>query len=159
MKKLIIALAFGFGLVSLAQASPESKVTADPTFEDGGNCWRLIQSSASQGAIIIISSAPANAVRLSSTTRSLDISVWRKREITNTSNLGLFLQNTPKYTSYISSFGVVLSSDSKGMGQGDSWIVPHQGPVYGIWSPGNSIGGAGGYETWGKQGTSAGCIE
>src|SRR3990167_431637 len=147
MKKLIIALAFGFGLVSLAEANNESKVSADPTFEDGGNCWRLIQSSASQGALIIISSAPENAVRLRYPTQNLGETVWRKREIINTSNLGLFLQNNRTYTTYISSFGVVLSSDSKGLGQGDSWIVPHQGPVYGIWSPGDSVGGAGGYET------------
>jgi len=42
---------------------------------------------------------------------------------------------TSDYTSYSSTGGVVLSSGTAGDGIGDAYVVPHQGAVWGIWSP------------------------
>ena len=133
-------------------ALPINTASVQPAWEDGGNDWRPISVAASTN-IVLISSAPqfATVTNSTSTVVSLGISEWRSREIVNTatgSALTLFPEET-SYTAYRSSFSVVLGSGTKGLGFGDSWVVPHQAAVWGVWSVGGEAGaGAGGYETW-----------
>lgn len=150
---------FFLALLLLCVSSPlfatvVGKDYAQPTWEDAGNDWRPINVTCSTNTILI-SSTPAfayySAQQLGSnisTSTPLGITEWRKRVIVNMStNAALSLyQDGSTYTNYTSSFGVVLSSQTTGLGFGDSWEVPHQGQVWGACS---AVGGqVGGYETW-----------
>ena len=147
MKRYLLAIALLFAASAPLLAGPEGKATADPTFQDGGNKLRMVNVSPSSNSVILISSAPENA--------SLGIGAWRKREIVNTSNSGalMVLPDNTSFTTYLSSYGVNLASDTKGLSRGDSFVVPHQGEVWGIWSPGTieTGPGAGGYESYWKK--------
>lgn len=162
MKKAVLLGAFCLFWV----ASPtsvcafiEGSLTANPVIVDGGNSWRPISVSQSTTAVVIISTTPVGSLvtRISGSTvnEASPIQTWRFREIVNMStcaNLALY-PSSMTYTVYKSSFGVVLSSDVTGGGLGDSYVVPHQGPVWGIWSGGdtgcgNGGQGAGGTESW-----------
>jgi hypothetical protein len=130
-----------FWAPGLAFAGPERAVTSDPTFEDYGNSWRPINVAANTSSVVLISSTPANS--------GLGIAKWRFREIVNTSNgsLTLFPNNT-SYSAFSSTYSIVLASGTSGMG--DSWKVPGDGAVYGIWASGTNSGGAGGSEHYWK---------
>src|SRR3990167_8201399 len=142
--KYLIGLLLVFSCLSFLYAGPEGRGTADTVFEDGGNRWRTISVTASTNTVLI-STTPADSF--------LGIMVWRYREIVNTSTiaaLALYPSNA-EYTSFSSTFGIVLSSDSRGLGRGDSYVVPHQGEVWGAWSTGTGGQGAGGVETYWKK--------
>ena len=124
----------------------ERAVTSDPVFEDHGNRWRPISTRFSTNTLILISSAPENT--------GLDIAAWRFREIVNTSDglLTLYPDNLA-YTQFSSTYGIVLSSstDPANPAAGDSWVVPGQGEVYGVWSDSTTKNGAGGSEHFYKK--------
>jgi hypothetical protein len=137
MKKLILLAVLL--TPALAFAGPERSVTAERTFEDYGNNWQSIAISYNTSTPVLISSTPANS--------GLGIATWRFREIVNTSN-GM-LRLLPSSTGiFCSTCGVVLSSGTNGMG--DSWKVPGDAAVYGIWSSATTSGGAGGSEHYWK---------
>ncbi len=145
MKRSLL-IAFAFGLVmaaATAMAGPDRSVVADPTFEDYGNKWRGIAVSASTQTWVLISSAPENA--------GLGISRWRFRQVTNCSDQVLMLApNATDFTVYSATKSVVLKSGSAG-NPGDSWVVPSNGAVYGIWAAGTTVtGGACGSEHYYK---------
>ena len=135
-----------FAVCGMARAEEELRdISATPVYIDGGNTARDISIPLSSGNPVVISSAAVEAVQMSTAANAvrsaahpfdLGIQEWRHREIVNcstTSNLRLLW--TGDYTSYISTEGIVLSSDTTGRGMGDSYVVPHQGPVWGIHSP------------------------
>ena len=131
-----------FCLSGLAFAQPEGKITADPQFFDGGNDWQPISVKQSTTAPVIISTDPVSSFELNRYPPSL---VWRYREIVNVSTCAslTLLPSSGTYTATSSSFSIVLSSDSTGLGAGDSYVVPHQAPVWGLWSRGCGEGGQG----------------
>ena len=138
--KVFLFLSFLFCATSLYAAG----VVSEPVYESAGKDWRPIDVRQSTVSVVIVSSAAANSI--------LNIGQWKSRLIINMSTnaaLSLF-PNSTNFTAYTSSFGVVLSSDSSGLGQGDSWLITHQGAVYGIWTNGIAEGGqgAGGYESY-----------
>lgn len=126
-----------------AWAGPDRNVTADPVFSDYGNSWRAIKVAVSTTTAVVISSTPVNS--------GLGINRWRFREIVNTSDGGLMLMPAAdSYAVFSSTYSVYLSSGSNG--KGDSWVVPGDGAVYGLWSSGTTVtgGGAGGSEHYWK---------
>ena len=138
--KVFLFLSFLFCTTSLYAAG----VVSEPVYESAGKDWRPINVAQSSSNVVLISSAAANS--------NLNIGQWKSRLIINMSTssaLALFPNNTT-FTTYTSSFSIVLSSDSSGLGQGDSWLVTHQGAVYGIWTNAIAEGGqgAGGYESY-----------
>ena len=130
-----------------AASGPERAVTVDPVVEDYGNHFRLIDARKSTNSFIIISSAPENS-------GLAGVTYWRFREIVNTSDGMLSLY--PSYSTYTvitSTFGIVLSSSTNplNIAAGDSWVVPGQGNVFGLWSSSTTKGGASGSEHWFKK--------
>lgn len=112
-------------------AGTESKVTADPVFNDGGNSWRTISIAPSSMSFVCISTTPSSS--------NLGIEVWRSREIINIADGDLMLvPSKDSFTMWYSSHGIHLSSDTANLWYGDSYIVPHQGAIWGIWQPGTS---------------------
>lgn len=131
------------GGAMLLHAGPEGRVTADPTYQDGGNDATIIAVPFNTSIPVIISS-PAY---LSGITPKPE--VWRHRQIVNCSNGKLLLlPNNSSYGAFASTVGVVISSDTTGGFAGEVYNVPHQGYVYGVWSAGTTQGGACGEETY-----------
>ena len=134
------------------RAGSESQINAVPVFDDGGDAWWPISVRASTRTPVIISTDPVGSFDLTGKPPGL---VWRHREIINVSTCSALTiyPDSGTWTAYSSSFSVTLASDTSGMGQGDSYVVPHQGAVWGIWSGGCGDGGygAGGAESWGTN--------
>lgn len=130
--------------------------TRDPqakaVYQDYGNTSRDISVSMSTTGIVLISSAAVEAVSNIDSTVDLGIQEWKFREIINVSTVSaLRLYPVSDYNQYSSSGGVVLSTGP--FGAGDSYVVPHQGPVWGIWAPygvacGNCAGAGGTENYW-----------
>ena len=152
MKNFVFFLCLAF-LPSLleAQPRPEGKTTVDPFYTDGGNTSRQRNVPTSTSSLVMISSAPENAVYESTGTRNLGITTWRSRFVVNKSTcLSLAIYPTNRgYDQYSSSRGVVLSSDTVigsggvGRGEGGSRQITHQDEIWGIWSPDGTCGPGG----------------
>lgn len=130
-----------FCVSGFVHASIEEGNSAKRVIVDGGNDWLPISVPVSTNAPVIISTTPQGSNVLSPDI----LQTWRFREIINIStcaNLVLY-PSSGTYNSYQSSFSVVLGSDTTGGGLGDSYIVPHQGAVWGLWSQGCGEGGPG----------------
>ena len=146
---IVLAL---LGLILLPGLCYTKGVVSDPTFFDGGNQSLIIAVSASTRAPVIISTT---AVSHNELTR-LGMSHWQHREIINVSTACqlMILTDSGTYTSFSSTFGVVLGSGTT-VGLGDSYVVPHQGAVWGIWGGNGNVchngAGAGGVATWYKK--------
>ena len=148
MRKIAVVLGVLCVSSTLAySAQTERSETVEAVYSDYGNTDRQRNVDISTTNLVILSSSAVNAVRESSGTKSLGISVWRFREIVNVStcaNLALYPTPGPRYNQYSSSDAVVLSSDTlAGRAAGDAYAVPHQGEVWGIWEPSGTCGGAG----------------
>lgn len=145
--KIVLGLLCLLCMPVFAHAGKEASVTSQAVFEDGGNDWRPISVRMSTDTVVLISTTPKGSL--------LDIQFWRNREIVNLStcaNLILYPDNVG-YTSYSSSFSILLSSGGSTDQPGDIYGVPHQGAIYGVWGPGsagcgNGGQGAGGVETY-----------
>ena len=91
MKRIIFAAMFiaaGWAGAAWAQpiGGPESQLTVVPIYEEYGNTSRLINVPISTTNVVVISSEAPNAYgHQTSTSEALGISVWRFREIVNTS--------------------------------------------------------------------------
>lgn len=173
MKSMKVFLLFIAGLIGLTglivtsnlyaiQAS--QTISGDKVNEVTCNKWRPINVAESTSTPVLISSDPVNAqeqffISTTPSVRSLGINDWAFREIVNTSDgLLMLIPNevtsstvaVNPYTSFISSYSVVLGSDTTGNGLGDSYVVPHQAKVWGWFSPATTKGGAGGSEVYCK---------
>lgn len=135
------------GLLLLPGLCHAAGVLSDPEFFDGGNRSRLIAVSASTLTPVCISTTAQGARELNP---RLGVSQWLYREIVNMSTgcALMITRSSGSYATFASSFGVVLASGS--LGRGDSWVVPDQDAVWGIWGPTDCQNGpgAGGIETW-----------
>ena len=123
-------------------AATEGKVTVDAVFIDGGNDWREISIRQSTRTPVIISTDPVGSFQLFGYPQTL---TWRHREIINVSTCGslTLFKDSGTFITQSSSYSVTLASDASGLGQGDPYVVPHQAPVWGIWSGGCGEGGQG----------------
>ena len=137
MVKLFLS-SFCFVLLLLTNCFSKevSSVGTSLVLTDGGNKGIALQVNPST-TIVLISSAAPFTIQVNASTNSLtQISEWRYREIVNASpdrGLTLYPDGT-RYNFFSSTIGIFLSSDTKGLGAGDSYIVPHQGEVWGVWS-------------------------
>ena len=133
--KLFLSGLFLFFFSGPVFPGTEGKITADPEYFDGGNRWEPISVKVATQAPVIISTDPVGSFELKGYPKTL---VWRYREIVNTSTCGALTlyPDSGTYTATSSSFSIVLSSDSTNLGAGDSYVVPHQGPIWGLWSGG-----------------------
>lgn len=136
-KVLYSLLCLVFVLAGTARAEEELRdVQARPVYQDGGNSPRDISVPLSSTSIVLISSTAVDAVSQTTDTVDLGIMEYRYREIVNCSTTSaLRLYWTSDFKTYSSSGGIVLSSDPAGGGKGDSYLVPHQGAVWGMHSP------------------------
>ena len=134
----VFLLSFGV----LRAAGPISNAgTLSVALDGGGNNATNLAIPYSSNTVILVSSAPADA--------NLGITEWRYREIVNAANgRMMILSNNTDFTSFSSTKAIVLSSDTAGSGQGDSYVVPHQGKVWAIWGPETTNGGAAGSESY-----------
>lgn len=156
IKILAAILLFAAAAQVHAASGPERNVTADPVFSDYGNTWREIRVEISTSHVVLISSAPENAVSRSSPTvpGNLGITTWRYREIVNLSTCSaMSVYSSPEFDQFSSTIGVLLSSGAAwALGAGDSWTVPSQDEVWAIWSDNrpcsNAGAGAGGVESY-----------
>lgn len=138
-------------MASFAFAAVDGKATTDSVYEEYGNKRRLISVTQSTTSVVLISSA--------ATASGLGINSWREREIINFSSsaaMAIYYDNTT-YTVYKSSFGVILSSATSGIGIKTSGganvhLTHYQGPIWAIWDTNGSNGGAGagGHEDYQK---------
>ena len=143
--KLFLSGLFLFCLSGPVFSGTEGKITADPSYDDGGNDWRPIGVKHSTTAPVIISTDAVGSFQINGYPQTL---VWRTREIVNASTCAALTlyYDSGTYNTSSSSFSITLSSDPAGLGQGDSYQVPHQAPVWGLWSGGCGEGG------WGASG-------
>lgn len=130
---LVLALLAVSIPLSLAIAGEEAGTT-QPVFDDGGNSVRERSINATTETVtgwFLVSSAPTRS--------GLGINVWRFREVVNMSNGGVFLWVNPNdFTEYKSTFGVHLATDTRGLGSGDSYVIPHQAELWGRFAPDTS---------------------
>lgn len=136
-KRLVLGMGLVMAWAGPVLAGPERMSTTDPVYNEYGNSWQAIKVAKSTTTVVLISSAAENA--------GLGIKHWRFREIINTSDGALVLfPNNTAYSVFTSTYSIVLSSGVNGAG--DSWKVPGDAAVYGIWHPAATTGGAGGSE-------------
>lgn len=113
----------------------DGKVTVDGVFQPYGNTVRQFSVALTTRNATLISSAPADATLISDTNTTLGVTAWRFRQIINVSTCAsVALYSTNQYNVFSTTYGIILSSDSSGMGAGDVYEVPGQDQVWGIWT-------------------------
>lgn len=139
-KRLLLSSALLLNCAGFAVAAnpsygsgPLSQKNVTPTMSQGGNTKYDISVRASTGAVVIVSSAPEN--------RGVGVYNYHYRLVINCSDGPLQLVDRLGYTSFSSTYGVVLSSGTSGVG--DAQEILHQGVVYGIWGSSTTLNGGG----------------
>lgn len=145
MKRLIalsfLLLAWNFPALADEERT-EPSFDSKPIYDSLGNVGRDFGTDLSTRNWVLVSSAAVNATGISGSTQPLNIEAWRFREIINTSTCAAMtlLAGGHPYSNFISSFGVTLSSDTAGLGAGDSYVIPDQGEYWARWSPASGNG-------------------
>lgn len=146
MKNWLIFFGLGLCLLpsrSYAEYGTDGQISITPVVETFGNTVRTRNIALSTSNAVLVSSAAENAVYDTDPTETIGIGAWRYREITNVSTCAaaaVNYTNSPPYNVYSTSYSVITSSDSTGLGAGDSYVPPHQDAVWMIWTPGSGNG-------------------
>ena len=120
----------------------EPSFDAKPVYDSLGNVARDFSTSLSTREWVLISSAAVGATGIYTDTQPLNIESWLFREVVNRSTCSALtlLAHEHRYQTFISSFGVKLSSDSTGLGAGSAYILRDQAAYWGRWSPDSGNG-------------------
>jgi hypothetical protein len=121
----------------------ETSSSVAPVFIQAGNTWRIVVSSPSN-TLTLLSSAPANAMMITSGTFPIGLSAYRERFVVNTCTtaaLSLYPTNTG-FTQFSTTASLVLSSapisGTNLVNESNSRYFYHQDNIYGIWDTGSS---------------------